>query len=161
MTARPGAGGGGGVLGLVLLSWGLALGAEPMPAEVRIRSTPAPLPTTTITLRATPETVVEDRTVGAKPAAEGQGMASTGDTFRDEVHLFLRGVAVSRPTVVEVSDDLVSMVRVLPEEAGTTVVVFVRQPLLYTVTKPSAAGEVVVALKGRPVPARPHPAPAA
>src|SRR4029450_10940892 len=57
----------------------------------------------------------EHRPVGAKPAAEGQGMASTGDTFRDEVPLFLRGFAVSRPTVVEVSDDLVSMVRVLPD----------------------------------------------
>jgi len=160
MMARPGAGGGGGVLGLVLLSWGFAIAAEPMPAEVRIRSTPAPLPTTTITLRVTPETVVEDHTVGAKPAAEGQGMASTGDTFRDEVHLFLSGFAVSRPTVVEVSDDLVSMVRVLPEDTGTTVIVFVRQPLLYTVTKPSAAGEIVIALKGRPVPPRRHAQPA-
>ncbi len=165
MTARPGAGGGGGVLGLVLLAWGLALGAEPMPAELRVRSTPAPLPTTTITVRATPDTAVEDRTVGARPAVEGQGMASTGDTFRDEIRLFLRGLATSRPAVIEVSDDLVSMVRVLPEEAGTTVVVFVRQPLTYTVTRPSAAGEIVIALKGRPVPPRRHarvaaPAPA-
>lgn len=161
MMARPGAGGGGGVLGLVLLSCGLALGAEPMPAEVRVRSTPAPLPTTTITVRATPDTVVEDRTVGARPATDGQGMASTGDTFRDEVRLFLRGLATSRPAAVEVSDDLVSMVRVLPEEAGTTVIVFVRQPLTYTVTRPSAAGEIVIALKGRPVPPRRHARPAA
>src|SRR5262245_23332421 len=103
MTARPGAAGGGGVLGLMMLSWGLALAAEPMPAEVRVRSTPAPLPTTTITVRATPDTVVEDRTVGAKPAAEGQGMASSGDTFRDEIRVFLRGLATSRPAAIEVS----------------------------------------------------------
>src|SRR4030095_2200925 len=131
MMARPGAGGGGGVLGLVLLSCGLALGAEPMPAEVRVRSTPAPLPTTTITVRATPDTVVEDRTGGARPATDGQGMASTGDTFRDEVRLFLRGLATSRPAAVEVSDDVVRMARVLPAEAGTAALLFVRQALTY------------------------------
>jgi hypothetical protein len=154
MMARPGAGWGSGVLGLVLLAWRLGLGAEPIPAEVRVRSTPAPLPTTTITVRATPDTVIDDRTVGARPAAEGQGMASSGDTFRDEIRLFLGGLQISRPAVVEVSDDLVSMVRLLPEAAGTTVVVFVRQPLTYTVTRPSAAGEIVLALRGRPAPAR-------
>jgi lipopolysaccharide assembly outer membrane protein LptD (OstA) len=165
MTARPGAGWGSGVLGLVLLSWRLGLGAEAIPAEVQVRSTPPPLPTTTITVRAMPDTVVDDRTVGARPAAEGQGMASTGDTFRDDIRLFLRGLETSRPAVVEVSDDLVSMVRVLPEAAGTMVVVFVRQPLSYTVTRPSATGEIVIALRGRPAPPRRHaraatPAPA-
>lgn len=152
MTARPGAGGGGGALGLILLMCRLAIGAEPMPAEVRVRSTPAPMPTTTITVRATPDTPVEDRTIGARPAADGQGPASTGDTFRDEVRLFLPDVLTTRPAAIEVSDDLVSMIRVLPEEPGTTVVIFVRQPVAYTVNRPSATGELVIALKGRPVP---------
>ncbi len=154
MTARPGAGGGVGALGLVLLSCALALGAEPMPAEIRVRSTPVPLPTTTITVRAAPGTAIDDRTVGARPAAPGQGMASLGDTFRDDIQLFLRGLVTSRPAAIEVADDLVSMVRVSPEAAGTTVVVFVRQPVTYTVTRPSAAGDIVVTLKGRPAPPR-------
>ncbi len=154
MTARQGAGGGAGVLGAVLLACRLASGAEPVPAEVRVLSTPAPLPTTTITLRATPDAIVVDRTVGARPAREGRGPASVGDTFRDEIRLFLRGLATSRPAVIEVADDLVSVVRVAPEATGTSVVVFVRQPVSYTVARPSAAGEIVISLKGRPAPPR-------
>jgi lipopolysaccharide assembly outer membrane protein LptD (OstA)/nucleoside-diphosphate-sugar epimerase len=125
-----------------------------MPAEVRVRSTPAPLPTTTVTVRADPDTAIDDRTVGARPATGNQGPASVGDAFRDEIRLFLRGFATSRSAAVEVSDDLVSTVRVLPEETGTTVVVFIRQPVTYTVARPTATGEIVIAIKGRPVPPR-------
>src|SRR5262245_5310557 len=152
MTARPGAGGGGVALGLALLACRLATAAEPMPAEVRVRSTPAPLPTTTVTVRANPDTAIDDRTVGARPATDKQGPASVGDAFRDEIRLFLRGLATSRPAAIEVSDDLVSTVRVVPEETGTSVIVFIRQPVTYTVARPTATGEIVIALKGRPVP---------
>src|SRR5262249_62218380 len=85
MAAGGGAGGGVGAMGVVLLSCRIALAVEPWPAEVRVLSNPAPLPNTLVTVRATPGTVVEDRTVGAKPAAAGQGPASTGETFRDEI----------------------------------------------------------------------------
>ena len=152
MTARAGAGGGVGALGVIVLSCRLALGMEPMPAEVRVLSNPAPLPNTLVTVRATPDTVVDDQTVGAKPATPGQGAASTGETFRDEITLVLRGLSTSRPAAIEVADDLVSTVRVVPGEAGTTIVIFVRQPVTYTVTPPSPSGEVAVALKGRQPP---------
>jgi lipopolysaccharide assembly outer membrane protein LptD (OstA) len=152
MTARAGAGGGVGVLGVIVLSCRLALGMEPMPAEVRVLSNPAPLPNTLVTVRATPDTVVDDQTVGAKPATPGQGAASTGETFRDEITLVLRGLSTSRPAAIEVSDDLVSTVHVVPGEASTTIVIFVRQPVTYTVTPPSPSGEVAVALKGRQPP---------
>src|SRR5262245_21463213 len=73
MTARAGAGGGVGAIGVLLLSCRIALAVESLPAEVRVLSNPAPLPNTLVTVRATPGTVVEDQTVGAKPAAGGQG----------------------------------------------------------------------------------------
>ena len=152
MTARAGAGGGVGAFGVVLLSCRLALAAETMPAEVRVLSNPAPLPNTLITVRATPDTVIEDQTVGAKPAVAGQGPASTGETFRDEITIFLRGLSTSRPAAIDVSDDLVSTVRVIPGETGTTVIIFVRQPVTYTVAPPSSSGEIAVALKGRQPP---------
>ena len=115
-------------------------------------SNPAPLPNTLVTVRATPDTVVDDQTVGAKPATPGQGAASTGETFRDEITLVLRGLSTSRPAAIEVADDLVSTVHVVPGEASTTIVIFVRQPVTYTVTPPSPSGEVAVALKGRQPP---------
>src|SRR5262245_11624162 len=136
MTARPGAGGGAGACGLVLLICRLALAGEPTPAEVRVFSTPAPLPTTRVTVRASAETAIRDQTVGARPAAPEQGLASMGETFRDEIRLFLDGLVTGRPAVVEVSDDLVTMVRLFPERTGTTMVVFVRRPVTYTVTRP-------------------------
>ena len=150
MTARPGARGGVvAVLGAVLLGCRLACAAEAMPAEVRVVSTPPPQPTTSVSVRARPDTVVEDRTVGAKPTAAGQGPASTGETFQDEITLFLRGLATSKPAAVEIADPLVSTVRVLPEATGTSVVIFVRQPVTYTVARPSALGDVLVTLRGR------------
>src|SRR5262249_61924577 len=122
MTARPGARGGVvAVLGAVLFGCRLAC-AEAMPAEVRVVSTPPPQPTTNVTVRARPDTVVEDRTVGAKPSTAGQGPVSTGETFQDEITLFLRGLETSKPAAVEVADPLVSTVRVLPAATGTTVV---------------------------------------
>jgi lipopolysaccharide assembly outer membrane protein LptD (OstA) len=141
-----------GALGVVLLSCRLALAGDPMPAEVRVLSNPAPLPNTLVTVRATPDTVIEDQTVGAKPTVAGQGPASTGETFRDEITIFLRGLSTSRPAAIEVSDDLVSTVRVIPAETGTTVIIFVRQPVTYTVARPSSSGEIAVALKGRQPP---------
>lgn len=152
MAARAGAGGGVGAIGVVLLSCRIALGVEPLPAEVRVLSKAAPLPTTLVTVRATPGTVIEDQTVGAKPATGTQGPASTGETFRDEITLFLRGLSTSKAAAIEVADDLVSTVHVAPEEAGTTVVIAVRQPVTYTVAPPSASGEIAVALKGRQPP---------
>src|SRR5262249_4937276 len=149
MTARPGARGGVvAVLGAVLLGCRLAC-AEAMPAEVRVVSTPPPQPTTSVTVRARPDTVVEDRTVGAKPSTAGQGPVSTGETFQDEITLFLRGLGTSKPAAVEVADPLVSSVRVLPEATGTTVMIFVRQPVTYTVGRPTALGDVLVTLRGR------------
>ena len=130
-------------------------------AAVLVRSTPGAQPATEITVRVRPDARVEDRTPGARPATETQGPASVGDTFSDEITLFLPGVRLARPAAVEVSDDLVSAVRVFPDAAGTTVVVFVRQPVSYTVSRPSALGEIAVALRGRARPAAaPPPRPA-
>ena len=96
MTARPGARGGVvAVFGAVLLGCRLACAAEPMPAEIRVVSTPPPQPTTSVVVRARPDTVIEDRTVGAKPSAAGQGPASTGETFQNEITIFLRDFQVS------------------------------------------------------------------
>ena len=106
-------------------------------------------------MRARPDTAIEDRTVGAKPSAAGQGPASTGETFQNEITVFLRDFAVSKAAAVEIADPLVSTVRVLPEATGTTVVVFVRQPVTYTVARPTGVGDVVISLRGR------QPAPSA
>src|SRR5262249_55380470 len=148
-AAGRGAGGGvAAVVGAVLLGGGRAC-AGGMPGGVRVGSTPPPQPTTNVTVRARPDTVVEDRTVGAKPSTAGQGPVSTGETFQDEITLFLRGLETSKPAAVEVADPLVSTVRVLPEATGTTVVIFVRQPVTYTVGRPTALGDVLVTLRGR------------
>ena len=150
MTARPGARGGVvAVLSAVLLGCRVACAADAMPAEVRVVSTPPPQPTTSVSIRARPDTVIEDRTVGAKPAVAGQGPASTGETFQNEITVFLRDFAVSKAAAVEIADPLVSTVRVLPEATGTTVVVFVRQPVTYTVARPTGVGDVVISLRGR------------
>src|SRR5262249_6566902 len=156
MRARRGARGGVvAVLSAVLLGCRLACAAEPEPAEVRVVSTPPPQPTTSVVVRARPDTVIEDRTVGAKPSAAGQGPASTGETFKNEITVFLRDFQVSTATSVEVADPVVSTVRVLPEATGTTVLVFVRQPVTYTVSRPSGIGDIVISLRGR------QPAPSA
>jgi len=101
-------------------------------------------------VRATAATEIDDRTVGARPAAPGQGPASLGETFQDEVRLLLRGMGTVRPTVVEVDDDLVSTVRVSPEAGGTEVSLFVRRPVTYVVARPTALGDIVISVAGRP-----------
>jgi LPS-assembly protein len=115
--------------------------------DVRVLSGPAP--TTTVTLVADPQAQIEDRTPGAQPAVGPRGPVSAGRTFTGELTLFLRDVRTARETLVEVNDPVVSAVRVLPEAAGTTVVVFIRQPVTYTVSRPSPLGEVRIELRGR------------
>ncbi len=102
-----------------------------------------------ITLRATPEAVIEDRTPGALPPTERGGAASKGQTFGDEITLFLRGTSMARNAAIEVADAVISTVRMQPEPGGVLVTVFVRQPVTYTVTQPSALGEVRVEVEGR------------
>ena len=129
-----------------------AASPERVPAEVRVRSTPGPMPSTSIDLRATPSARVEDRTPGAKPGAAGQGAASSGETFTDEITLWIAGFVAARSASVEVGDDLVSAVRLFPEAAGTTVVVFVRQPVSYTVAPPTGLGQIALVLRARTLP---------
>jgi LPS-assembly protein len=116
-------------------------------AEVRVISGPGAA--TTVTIEATPDVGIEDRTPGAKPAVSGQGPASTGETFAGELTLFLRGLPLSRPAAIEVDDPVVSVVRMFPEAAGATVSVFVRQPVTYSIARPSPAGDVRIELHGR------------
>ncbi len=139
---------GGLALGLTL--GGVAAAAE-WGSEIRILS--GPNAATTVTLRAEPDVEIEDRTVGAKPAEGPRGPASTGETFTGELSLFLHARTVSRPAAIDVGDPVVSTVRLFPEMGGTTVTIFVRQPVTYTVSRPSAIGEVRIELKSqtRPV----------
>jgi hypothetical protein len=124
------------------------------PVEVRVLSTPGVTPSTRIALRAGPDTRIDDRTVGARPAGrEQRGVASIGDTFAGEITLFLRGARTERPSAIEVGDALVSAVRLFPEPGGTQVVIFVRRPVGYTVSQPSGAGEITLTLKARARPA--------
>jgi LPS-assembly protein len=92
---------------------------------------------------------IEDRTPGAQPPAAGQGPASTGQTFTGEITLWLPGFSVPRSGAVEVNDPVVSTVRLFPETAGTTVTIFVRQPVTYSVSRPSATGDIRVEVHGR------------
>jgi LPS-assembly protein len=126
--------------------------AEVAPAEVRILSTVGPAATTTVVVRAPIGTDVDDKTAGARPQASRQGPMSVGDTFQDEITLFMHDFVVQRPASIDVSDALASMVRLFPEGNGTTVVVFVRQPVSYTVSRPSALGEITITLRPRQQP---------
>ncbi|MCW5893816.1 MAG: LPS-assembly protein LptD [bacterium] len=143
------------IAGCLLGLLGVAAAAiEPAPIEVRVLSTPGVLPATRVALRAGGDAEIEDRTVGARPAGrEQRGVASLGDTFAGEITLFLRGATVARPSAIEVGDPLVSAVRMFPEAGGTLVVVFVRRPVAYSVSRPSAAGEITLSLKARARPA--------
>ncbi|HYR95899.1 MAG TPA: LPS assembly protein LptD [Candidatus Binatus sp.] len=120
-------------------------------AEVRVLSGPAAA--TTVTVTSVPDVAIEDRTPGAKPAAAPRGPASAGETFADELTLFLRGFTVSRSAAIDVADPVVSSVRLFPEPGGATLTIFVRQPVTYSVSRPSALGEVRIELraKTRPV----------
>ncbi|HLY37691.1 MAG TPA: LPS assembly protein LptD, partial [Candidatus Binatia bacterium] len=90
-----------------------------------------------------------DRTPGAKPATAPGGAASSGETFTGELTLLLRGFTLERPAAIEVADPLVTSVRLFPEPDGATVTVFVRQPVTYTVARPSGAGDVRIELHGK------------
>src|SRR5437016_2053925 len=114
-------------------------------AEVRVLSGPGAA--TTVTVAAEPGITIADRTPGAKPAGAPSGPASTGETFTGDITLFLSGFTVPRPAAIEVADPVVSTVRLFPEPGGTTVTVFVRQPVTYSGSRPSALGEVRIAVR--------------
>ena len=114
-------------------------------AEVRVLSGPGAA--TTVTVAAEPGITIADRTPGAKPAGAPSGPASTGETFTGDITLFLSGFTVPRPAAIEVADPVVSTVRLFPEPGGTTVTVFVRQPVTYSVSRPSALGEVRIEVR--------------
>jgi LPS-assembly protein len=137
---------GAGFMGLVLM---LAAVRAAEQAEVRVLSEPGPQPASTVTLRVRPDVAIEDRTPGARRAARPRGPASVGETFTGELTLFLPDFVVSRPASIEVADPVVSAVRLYPEAGGTTVAVFVRQPVTYTVARPSAIGEIAITLRSR------------
>jgi LPS-assembly protein len=116
-------------------------------AEVRVLSGPGAA--STITIGTASDVRVEDRTPGAQPAAAEQGPASKGQTFTGEITLWLPGFSVPRAAAVDVNDPVVSTVRLFPEEGGTVITVFVRQPVTYSVSRPSAAGDIRVEVRGR------------
>src|SRR5579871_3792133 len=135
----------GVALGLALAA--VARAQDPPAGEVRVLSSPEAV--STIVVRATPETAVEDRTPGARPASGPRGPASLGETFTGEITLFLPDVTVPRQAAIDVGDPVVSAVRLFPEERGSTVIVFVRQPVTYTVSRPSALGEITIEVRTR------------
>jgi lipopolysaccharide assembly outer membrane protein LptD (OstA) len=136
-----------GVVAAVVLAVVTGAGAAGGPVEVRVSSEGDAV--TTVVIRARPEVVIADRTPGAKPAISGQGAASTGTTFSGELNVFLGGFTHTRAAAVDVGDALVSVVRLTPEADGTTVGVFVRQPVDYTVTRPSPLGDVRIEIRSR------------
>ena len=89
---------GGLALGIALF----ARAADRPSAEVRVLSGAGPQAPTTVTVRAEPETRIEDRTPGAKPAAGPRGPASAGETFTGELTVFLADFNVPRPAAIEV-----------------------------------------------------------
>lgn len=135
-------------VGVLLVAWCAATAAaDTAGIDVRLRSGVGA--GTTVTLQTAPDARVLDRTPGAQKAAKGQGPASVGVTFTDEIALDLPGYVVGRTTLVDVHDALVSAVRVQPEEDGATVAIAVRQPVTYSVSRPSASGEITVELRPR------------
>lgn len=136
----------GATRALTVLAFALAATAAHA-AEIRVLSGPGSL--STITIGVAPDTRVEDRTPGARPAAPRQGPASTGQTFTGEIALWLPGWFAPRQAAVEVNDPVVSTVRLFPERDGTAVTIFVRQPVTYVVSQPSPAGVIRVVVRGR------------
>jgi LPS-assembly protein len=126
---------------------------------------------TVLTIQTTSEATIDDRTPGAHPPADGLGAASVGETFSDEVSFVVRGPTPSRPSEIDVADALVSTVKMFPDRAGTQVTIFVRQPVTYSIARPTATGAIAVTLRPRTIaapaparpgerrPARPKPAP--
>jgi LPS transport system D/LptA/(LptD N-terminal domain) LPS transport protein len=122
-------------------------GAEPLTVDVQVRSGVAA--GSNVVFQAASGIRILDRTPGARPATAGQGPASVGETFTEEITLELPGYAVPRPTIVEVRDALVSLVRVETRDDVTTVAIAVRQPVSYTVTRPNGLGEFTVEVRPR------------
>ncbi|MFN8543055.1 MAG: LPS assembly protein LptD [Candidatus Binatia bacterium] len=158
MRAGPVGWGACRVVVLLLLVGTRALGEdrpswpEPEPAsQVRVSSGESD---SSITIRVRPDTEIEDRTAGAKPATSPRGPAAVGQTFAGDITLFLRGAPAPRSASVDVADAVVSTVRLFPEAGGTTVVIFVRQPVTYAVSRPSALGDVAIEVKSRVQPLR-------
>ncbi|HUE30293.1 MAG TPA: LPS assembly protein LptD, partial [Verrucomicrobiae bacterium] len=132
-------------LALGLLPVLAAVAAAAPAVEVRVLSGPGAA--TTVTVAAEPGITITDRTPGAKPAGAPSGPASTGETFTGDITLFLSGLTVPRPAAIEVADPVVSTVRLFPEPGGAVVTVFVRQPVTYSVSRPSALGEVRIEVR--------------
>jgi LPS-assembly protein len=136
-----------GLTGVLVVGLATLAGALQGVGDVRVLSGPGAETVVTVDVR--PDTAIEDRTPGARPATAPGAPVSTGDTFTDEITLFLRDVHLARPAAIEVNDPVVSAVRLFPEESGTLAKIFVRQPCTYTVSRPSALGEVQVTVRGK------------
>lgn len=121
--------------------------ASGVAAQVRVLSASGGV--SVVTVRATPAVTIEDRTPGSKPVEDAHGPAARGKTFADEVALFLGGFTAPQRASVDVDDPLVSTVRLLPERGGTTVVVFVRQPVEYAVARADGLGDVTIRVEGQ------------
>jgi hypothetical protein len=105
-------------------------------AEIRVLSGPGAA--TTVTIGTVPTVRIDDRTPGAKPSAATAGPASSGETFTEEITVFLGGFTIARPASIEVDDPVVIAMRLFPEGDGTIATIFVRQPVTYSVSRPSA-----------------------
>src|SRR5438552_1618925 len=136
---------GGLALGIALF----ARAADRPSAEVRVLSGAGPQAPTTVTVRAEPETRIEDRTPGAKPAAGPRGPASAGETFTGELTVFLADFNVPRPAAIEVDDPVASTIRHFPMTGGALLPIFVRHPVTYSISRPSAIGEITFDLRSR------------
>jgi hypothetical protein len=102
-------------------------GAASGALEVRVSSSVA-AGTTTVRIPAEP-------TVSVAPPLEGTA-------FAGEIVVRLRGLRVPRVARIEVTDPLVSEVRVQPDRRGGRVTVFVRRPVDYAIER-GAAGVIV------------------
>src|SRR5205823_1889013 len=71
------------------------------------------------------------------------------ETFTGELTICLGDSRVPRPAAIDVDDPVVSTVRLFPEAGGTTVSIFVRQPVTYSVSRPSGIGGITSELRGR------------
>jgi LPS-assembly protein len=115
------------------------------PVEIRVRSEgPPPLTRVVITGGGDALRVV-DRTPGAT-VPDGQALGA-GSAFRDEITLELPATPAPRAAAIDVSDDLVTEVRVDAAGAGSRVVVFVRQPVTYEVRRAPDRGGLEIVLR--------------
>ncbi len=133
------------MLALALLLVGLGIAMADDGGEVRVRSGPGA--EATVSIGVGPAVQVEDRTPGAHPATDKA--AGHGETFAGEVTFLLRSHRLTRPATVDVADPVVSAIRLFPDADGTMVSIFVRQPVTYSISKPTPAGEVRVRVRGK------------